>query len=311
MSSKAAGRQSQTIGASTANSDVTPVARRRRLASNDWEDEVDQTLPPSDQHSEAGSSNMTASSSKGKQPRTPIRRVGKVGTNRSPAASRVRTPVQARSVISTRPAPSPRLEKSSIAEPTSKTGESSSVPGHFQWSLSILYKAFTATIGLVHMILAPFYPYIFLTVLALLAASGAVYFLLNVLPPLLFRIPGHILRSILPSLPAWYTPSADGDTAFGQGLALLPLRSLATPACTVLGQMCSLSLLSNVGPEGKAIRTARPFWTWQWKSWQRDQVNIGGVARSLAKEAKGAKDIFESIAQLSDGGMMDRLEYVR
>jgi hypothetical protein len=75
--------------------------------------------------------------------------------------------------------------------------------------------------------------------------------------------------------------------------------------------MCSLSLLSNVGPEGKAIRTARPFWTWQWKSWQRDQVNIGGVARSLAKEAKGAKDIFESIAQLSDGGMMDRLEYVR
>lgn len=55
------------------------------------------------------------------------------------------------------------------------------------------------------------------------------------------------------------------------------------------------------------MRVAQPFW----KARGDGPVDIAGVARNLTKDVKGAKDIFESISLLSEGGMMDRLEYVR
>ena len=92
-------------------------------------------------------------------------------------------------------------------------------------------------------------------------------------------------------------------------MALLPIRTLATPLCALTGQVCALSLATKRnGPS--QVQPAKPFWMWTWSS-TADAVNVGEVARSLAKEATGAKDIFESVAKLSDGGIMDRLEYVR
>jgi len=148
-------------------------------------------------------------------------------------------------------------------------------------------------IRLIHTVLAPVYPYLFLTAFALVAISWASYGLLNVIPPLLFQIPGHLLRVVLPS----FRGSSTSDMAIGQGLALLPLRTLATPACVLTGQLCTLSFVNQTSG-------------WSWTR-REPEVDVGVVARSLVKEAKGAKDIFQSIALLSDGGLMDRLEYVR
>jgi hypothetical protein len=55
---------------------------------------------------------------------------------------------------------------------------------------------------------------------------------------------------------------------------------------------------------------AGSIWNWRWGR-AKDEIDVGQVARSLTKEVMGARDIFESIASLSEGKMTDRLEYVR
>ena len=100
--------------------------------------------------------------------------------------------------------------------------------------------------------------------------------------------------------------NGDRDIALARGVALLPLRGLATPACALTGLACHLSLLSRTSTDGDYIHLAKSIWQSTTQS-----VDVAGVARNLTKDVKGAKDIFESIAMLSEGGMMDRLEYVR
>ena len=162
-------------------------------------------------------------------------------------------------------------------------------------------------ISITHLLLRPFIPYILLA----LIFSAAVLYLPPRIPSFLFKVLGYMLHSVssswLDSLSFWPSLTyGDRDIALAQGLALLPLRSLATPACALIGLACNLSLLSQTDTEGKYVRMAQPIW----KS-STQTVDVGAVARNLTKDVKGAKDIFESIALLSEGGMMDRLEYVR
>ena len=145
-------------------------------------------------------------------------------------------------------------------------------------------------------------------------ASAVVYYFLNILPSLVFKIPGLLLRRALPSIPslAWWNGGSDADVAMGQGLTLLPVRTLATPLCALIGQGCALSLLTTAphGTTGGTDRMAQPFWRW-YSTLAAPEVDVGEVARSLAREAKGAKDIFESISQLSSGQLIGKLEYLR
>ena len=207
-----------------------------------------------------------------------------------------------------RTAPSPRVRKAAptpsspippLPAPTAAPRASRSI----LWkTASLLVWSLHTAIRTIHVILEPFYPYVFLVVFGLLVFSAAVYALFNVIPPLLFRLPGFLFRSLLPD----WTGSQDvSDMALGQAFALAPLKTFATPVCALAGQLCALSYLSKEW--NGTLEPATPFWQWG----RNTEIDAGAVARSLAKEAKGAKDIFESIALLSSGGLMDRLEYVR
>ena len=288
-----------------------PSARLRRDVSEEWEDEDGTGLGLDDVSSVKSAETSTAArrGNRGDEMRTPTKRGIRVkGSGRA-------TPVSARSPKSPRASTNQRKSALASVEFTpfrTKMDKLSSTTfiSTLGWSFSFMHEMTLAGIRLAHVLLTPIYPYLFLAILTLLAFSGLIYASLNVLPTLLFKVAGVLIRSVLPSWPtraAWWTPSSDTDTALGQGLALLPLRTLATPACLLSGQMCALSLFTMTGNDGTLVHTARPFWSWSWTA----EVDVGEVARSLTKEAKGARDIFESIAMLSEGGMMDRLEYVR
>lgn len=76
----------------------------------------------------------------------------------------------------------------------------------------------------------------------------------------------------------------------------MPLRLAATPACLLAGLGCELSL---VGRE------------WQWRGVGGEKVDVAAVSRGLSKEARHAKDIFESLTALGDGRMTHGLGHVR
>ena len=238
--------------------------------------------------------------------RTPIK-VSRTGTS-SPRSRPIASP-RSRKFVSTKtsipetpPRPSRPIPPKAPASWRSNLG----------WTLSFALESLIALIRLFHVIFSPFYPYVAVGVAILLALSTTLHLLLDTIPPLVFRIPGQLLRSALPSLPsfAWSRFTGSDDTAIGQGLALLPLRSLATPLCALTGQVCSLSLMTRMANDDGRRRTseAEPFWRWRWSF--VPELDVGQVARSLAKEAKGAKGIFDSVSKLSDGGLMG-LDYVR
>ena len=243
----------------------------RQSQGDEWEDELDIL----DDESERSSS---AARRRGEIPRTPVKR----------AVARAKTPSRASPARPTRISTPVRDRRAAASKPT-RTGSQSALLS----ALSMLFEVLLGLIRLLHTILAPVYPYLFLAGFALIVLSWASYGLINVIPPLLFRVPGHILRLILPS----FGSISGSDVAIGQRMALIPLRTLATPACALTGQLCGLSFISKSSSWN--LRRRAP------------EVDVGEVARSLVKEAKGAKDIFESIALLSGGGMMERLEYVK
>lgn len=76
----------------------------------------------------------------------------------------------------------------------------------------------------------------------------------------------------------------------------LPLKLAATPACLLTGLACELSLV------GKG---------WEWRGLNREKVDVAAVSRGLSKEARHAKDIFESLTALGDGRMTQGLGHVR
>ncbi|BEI90611.1 uncharacterized protein CcaverHIS019_0306810 [Cutaneotrichosporon cavernicola] len=86
-------------------------------------------------------------------------------------------------------------------------------------------------------------------------------------------------------------------------IAMLPLvRELATPTCFLAGVGCELSLLASPN------MTARPFW--QMAS-GGSTVDVAAVSRGLSREARQAKDIFESLTALGDGRMTAGLGHLR
>jgi hypothetical protein len=100
------------------------------------------------------------------------------------------------------------------------------------------------------------------------------------------------------ALGAMFSP----DSSLPGAVALLPVRALATPACLLTGVGCNLSLLAAPN------MTARPFW--QMVS-GGGEVDVAAVSRGLTREARQAKDIFESLTALGDGRMTAGLGHVR
>lgn len=76
----------------------------------------------------------------------------------------------------------------------------------------------------------------------------------------------------------------------------LPVRLVATPACIFAGIACEFSLVDK---------------GWEWRGLSREKVDVAAVSRGLSKEARHAKDIFESLTALGDGRMTQGLGHVR
>ena len=270
---------------------------------DEWEDESSSTNGGND-----SAIKMTEQSPRPKAVRrTPIK-VSRTGTS-SPRSRTNTSPRNRRSApsSSTIPETPPRPSRPVVSKTTPTWGSS------LGWTFSVALETLIALIRLFHVIFSPFYPYVAVGLGILLALSTTLHLLLDTVPPLIFRVPGHLLRLVMPSLPsfAWSRFTGNDDTAIGQGLALLPLRSLATPLCALTGQVCSLSLMTRMtsADDGRQrVNEAEPFWKWRWTF--TPEVDVGQVARSLAKEAKGAKGIFDSVSKLSDGRLMG-LDYVR
>ncbi|ORX35154.1 hypothetical protein BD324DRAFT_652866 [Kockovaella imperatae] len=287
----------------------TPQRRSNPVDDSDeWEDADVETALDLTTMSESSS---RVSEGSRKQPSTPRRQIKVARSGGTPKRHGLTTPQRR----SNRPSESSTPVARAAAPVKTRAGaqQSNTFGKILHTTLSVAFEILLWSIRLFHVILAPFYPYVAAGGAILLLISLTTHLLLDSLPPLLFRIPGHLLRLVLPSLPsfAWWT-APDTDTAVGQGVALLPLRLLATPVCTFTGQACLLSLASKRESQAGETRMikARPFWEWQLTS-ARNAVDVGNVARNLAKEASGAKSIFESVARLSEGGLMDRLEHVR
>lgn len=86
--------------------------------------------------------------------------------------------------------------------------------------------------------------------------------------------------------------------------ALIPLRAIATPACLLTNSMCGLSLFSTKNT------SAQPVWK-LFSGITRSEVDVAAVSRELSREARNAKDIFESLTALGDGRMTAGLGHVR
>jgi hypothetical protein len=198
------------------------------------------------------------------------------------------------------PVSSPKLARPSsrpnLSRPPRQFDDTTQGSSILSQTASIAFNALLGLIRIIHTILGPFYPYIFLTLLALFGASYILYRLNNLIPPALYYLPGRTVRLLTPR---WLISPSTSDIALGRSIAYSPLKLLATPACALTGQLCTISYFNA---------TLAGQW---WQGKREPEVNVAEVARRMAKEAQGARDIFESIATLSEGGMMGRLEYVR
>lgn len=255
--------------------------RRNRARSEEWQDEIDDQLSPSEK------------SSSSRRPTTPAKRAASrpKTTPRSPIAS-------PRSSKGTRATRTPQRERLAPITPPTRTAQKQGearIPPWLSLTVGTTFNLLLGIIRLVHVILQPVYPYLFLTVASLLLLSGAVYYLPSAISSLVYQSAGKLIRPLL--------RSATPDLTIGQDTLLLPLRSLSTPVCALTGQLCGLSLLGGAD-------AAKPFWSWKLRT-QKDEVDVGRVAREMAREVQGAKDIFDSLAILTGGGMMDRSEHVR
>ena len=264
----------------------SPLRQRRLSVASDWSEEID----TSDEKGATGEREI--SSSKARAPSTPVRRV--VRSRHATKSPVIRSPKSARQGSTPRGIRQERSLHSNKSQPVQKRPLVSS-------GLTLASSVLINLVRITHTILAPVYHYVFLIAIALLALSTTFYALWTYLPPLLFSAPGYVIRHLLSS-------SSLSDIDIGQKAVIYPLRTLATPLCALTGQACTLSLLSTFSPNATEAR-ARPFWKWGGAG--TPNINMGEVARSLTKEVKGAKDIFESLELLSNGEMWNRLEHLR
>jgi hypothetical protein len=194
------------------------------------------------------------------------------------------------------------INQPASSQPTASLPTSQDLPSrHFTALITAVNLLGTIGVNIgriLNTFLGPFFPYIYLTILAILLISGIIYYITH-------HLPTHLYNLIFRIIP--FARSSGNIINYLE----YPARITATPLCALTGILCEVSLISQNGTSS----IGGGFWKWKWKwNWSRgtgDQVDVGGVARSLTKEVMGAKDIFESIAMLSEGGMTDRLEYVR
>jgi len=296
------------------SSKSTSTPSQQPQVEGDWENEENIDEPVHRRSTPSRRSNNDEAGHIVSSPGLPLSsRTSTVSDRASPSDSAISSPSRAQRIPTRRRVPrrqvtpisSPFKQKTPLKSPirSSSAGTTSILSS----TISLLFSSLSIVISVMHVILRPILPYVLLALLL----SSAILYLPPRLPSLLLKIIGYVLHkassSWLDSL-AWWPSliNGDRDIALARGLALLPLRGLATPACALTGLACHLSLLSTTTTEGNYIRLAQPVW----KS-VNQPVDVAGVARNLTKDVKGARDIFESIAMLSEGGMMDRLEYVR
>ncbi|WWD22629.1 hypothetical protein CI109_107122 [Kwoniella shandongensis] len=222
------------------------------------------------------------------------------------SSPRRRDPARRRVVIPTSP---PRT-----ANTTVKTGQTQNVAPRpaLVNTLNILLTPLQLLILPLQTLFSPFLSHLANALVLISIFSAAVYFLLPLLPSLIFKILGKSLRFLSNDFISrtFNNLPGDGDITIGTEFLLLPVRTLATPACALAGVGCQLSLLSSglVG-NGTTVK-ARPFWRWASEK-KGDEVDVGQVARALTKEVRGARDIFDSVRMLGEGGLANGLEYVR
>ncbi|WVR03043.1 hypothetical protein IAU60_000032 [Kwoniella sp. DSM 27419] len=161
----------------------------------------------------------------------------------------------------------------------------------------------------VHLVLSPIYAHLANTLLLISLGAAFAYLILPLLPSIVLRMLGRLLRFMSKDLFVRLIGSqTDLDFALGEGLVQLPARTLATPACLLTGLFCQASLLTRRGEDGKAI-LAKPIWAGAVEP--DDPMDVALVARALTKEVRGARDIFDSVRMLGQGGIAGGLEYVR
>ncbi|ORY23274.1 hypothetical protein BCR39DRAFT_549646 [Naematelia encephala] len=281
------------------------------LSEDEWEEESGPTsVSKGAEEYQEGSDVTSASSSRGRSsstPRRPVSRISRTTPRRSAASSRI-TPASPRGGSTPRRTkatlPSSPTSASAPAPKTTRTPprQTSTIPPWLLLIFSILSQSLYITARILATLLVPFAPYIFLTLLA----SGLIYLSINHLPSILFRFLGQFASTLLPSrlgLLSW-APSRDTQVSMGQALSLLPLRAASTPLCALTGIGCQLSLFSTF-VNGTYTKTARPWW-----ASRRKTEDLALVARTLTQEARGARDIFDSITLVSQGETLGRLDYL-
>ncbi|WRT63146.1 uncharacterized protein IL334_000049 [Kwoniella shivajii] len=157
--------------------------------------------------------------------------------------------------------------------------------------------------------LGPFFAHLANAFLLITIASFSAYFLLPLLPSIILKLLGKSIRYLSNDfLSRAFGFAQDSDIMLGKEVFLLPAKTLATPACLLAGLFCETSLLAQIGEDGTRA-AARPFWA-SVRS-DEDDVDVAQYARALTKEARGARDIFDSVRTLGHGGVAGGLEYVR
>lgn len=181
-----------------------------------------------------------------------------------------------------RPPPSRRQDRPRQRQPQTQLLQTPPDPPPSIWTtLGHLLTPVRLLLAPIRVLLGPIWWHLLNTLLLLLLAAGLFWAVIS------------YTRSIFSSVATSITTNA----------TLIPLRVLATPACLLTNSMCSLSLLASNG-------TAQPIWK-LFGGLPRNEVDVAAVSRELSREARHAKDIFESLTALGDGRMTAGIGHLR
>ncbi|WWC57521.1 uncharacterized protein I303_100053 [Kwoniella dejecticola CBS 10117] len=251
-----------------------------------------------DDHDQIPEKQLSISSGESSSPRRVIR---------SPRSTKTRTPIKRSFPL---PARTPTKSQSNVPPSPKKPPERPHPqPATLLDTLNVILIPFRLIFLPLSILLSPLYAHLANGILLLTLGSLTAYFLLPLIPSLVLRLLGKALRSISGSLVLRTLSYArESDVMLGKEVLLLPAKTLATPACLLTGLFCQTSLLAHNGDNGTII-PAKPFWARS--NDLEDDLDVGQYARVLTKEARGARDIFESVRTLNQGGVAGGLEYVR
>ncbi|WWC90279.1 uncharacterized protein L201_005212 [Kwoniella dendrophila CBS 6074] len=181
-------------------------------------------------------------------------------------------------------------------------------------TLNLLLLPLRLILAPLNILLAPFYAHLANGLLLITIGSLFAYFILPLIPSLVLKLIGRLIKYISSDfISRNFGFTQNTDLGLGKEVFLLPAKTLATPACLLTGLFCHNSLLSRNDINGTTIIPAKPFWqNFKYdQEVEKDDVDIGEYARALTKEARGARDIFDSVRMLGQGGVAGGLEYVR